>query len=375
MTEHPGGPLILAEVSLSAVRRNVRVFRERAGDARVMAVVKADGYGHGAVPVARAALEAGAEWLGVARVEEGLALREAGIRAPILILGSIGPEGALQAVAGDLDLTVFEPSHIPPLVAAARELGKRARVHVKVDTGMGRIGWRDFDEAARWMNGLRELPEVEIRGTFTHFAAADAEDLAHAQEQYRQFDRWVRDLTAQGLRPPYVHAANTSAVVSLPEARYDMVRVGIGLYGYLPNPGWNGRIAARPALRWTARLMHVKWVNPGATISYGCAYRAPDRRRIGTVAAGYADGLRRGLSNVGYMLVRGKRAPIVGRVCMDQTMIDLTGVPEATPGDSVVLLGEDGGERCTADDHARWTGTISYEILCGIAKRVPRIYV
>ncbi|MBX6396458.1 MAG: alanine racemase, partial [Alicyclobacillaceae bacterium] len=310
--------------------------------------------------------------LGVARVEEGLALRRAGIRSPILLLGLADPREVESAVAADLDLTVFDPAHLSPVVHAARAMKKRAAVHVKIDTGMGRIGWRDLEAAAQWLHEIRTVPEIEIRGVFTHFAAADADDLSHAREQWHRFDRWVKDLESSGLRPPLVHAANTAATIALPEARYDLVRVGIGIYGYLPNPGWYDRISVRPVLRWCSRLVHVKWVEKGATISYGCTYVAPEPRRIGTVAAGYGDGLRRGLSNRGYMLVRGRRAPIVGRVCMDQTMVDLTAIPDAVPGDEVVIIGEQGGGRCTADDHARWLDTISYEILCGIGKRVPR---
>ncbi|CAB3395218.1 alanine racemase [Kyrpidia spormannii] len=369
------GALTWAEVDLSAIRYNVESFRQLTRDAEIMAVVKADGYGHGAVPVAKAALEAGARRLAVARLEEGLALRKAGIRVPILLLGWIDPGTARELVAADLEVAVFDPAHIPPLAAAARELHKRAGVHIKIDTGMGRIGWRDTDQALKWAVELNKVPEVEIRGTFTHFAAADAEDLTHARGQWRRFDHWVKALESQGMRPPLIHAANTAAALSLPEAHYDALRVGIGLYGYLPNPGWKGPVVLRPALRWMARLVYVKWVEPGATVSYGCTYRAPARRRIGTVAVGYGDGLRRGLSNAGYMLVHGRRAPIVGRVCMDQTMIDLTNIPEARSGDVVTVLGRDGEETWTADNHARLLDTISYEILCGIGKRVPRRYV
>lgn len=364
-----------AEVDLSAIAHNVRLFRSLAPRARVMAVVKADAYGHGAVPVARSALGAGAEWLGVARVHEGKALRRAGVTAPILLLGWTGPSEVRAAVEWDLDLTVFAPDHLPPVVAASRELGKRAAVHVKVDTGMGRIGWRDLEEAARWIAAIRDLPEIEVRGVFTHFAAADADDPGHARDQWERFDRWVRDLEKQGLRPPIVHAANTAAVVRMPEAHYDLVRVGIGLYGYLPNESWYSHVPVRRALTWKSRLVYVKWVEKGATISYGCTYTAPGKRKIGTVAVGYADGFRRGLSNRGYVLVRGRRAPVVGRVCMDQTMVDLTDIPGADTGDEAVLLGDQGGDRCTADDHARWVDTISYEILCGIGKRVPRMYL
>lgn len=342
-----------AEVDLGAVAENASRLRARlTAGAQLMAVVKADGYGHGAVPAARAALAAGAAWLGVAIAEEAMALRAAGIAAPILVLGWTPPEQAQAAIQAGIDLTVFS------LEDAAAYRG--GRLHVKVDTGMSRLGF-SVDEAPVAMARLAALPGVEVRGIFTHFAGSDDDDLSGAR---RQLTAFRRALEALPFRPPVVHAANTAAIFRLPEAHFDLGRAGIGLYGY-------GGPGLRPALRWLTRIAQVREVPPQTGVSYNWTYVTQTSETLATLPVGYADGLPRSLSNRGAVRIAGGRAPIRGRVCMDQTVVSLAEVPGAKPGDPVLLIGD--GQ--WADDMAALAATIPYEILCRIGARVPRIYI
>lgn len=342
-----------AEIDLSAVAANTRALCARlAPGARLMAVVKADGYGHGAVPAAQAALGAGATWLGVAIAEEAIALRAAGIEAPILVLGWTPPEQAGEAIAAGIDLTVFS------LADAAAYRG--GRLHVKVDTGMTRLGF-SAAEAPGAVADLAALPGVEVRGIFTHFAGSDEDDLSGARRQLATFQSV---LGALPFRPPFVHAANTAAVFRLPEAHFDLCRAGIGLYGY-------GGPGLRPALRWLTRIAQVRDVPAGTGVSYNSTYVTETSERLATLPVGYADGLPRSLSNRGAVRVAGCIAPIRGRVCMDQTVASLAGSPDAKPGDPVVIIGD--GQ--WADEVAAAAATIPYEILCRIGPRVPRIYL
>ncbi len=365
-----------AEIDLSAVAANVALACRLAGpQAQVMAVVKAEAYGHGAVPVARAALDAGATWLGVATPEEAVPLRATGITSRILVLGPIAPEQAELVAAQDLDQCVSDPSQAEVLDRAARAHGRVLALHLKVDTGMGRVGLPPR-EARQAGEKIRSLTCVRLVGLMTHFAEAEAEDPAFAREQLARFAEAARSLAAAGFPRPIRHAANSAGLLFLPEARLDLVRPGIMLYGCHPR----GRRRPpepllQPALRFRTGITQIHDVARGESVSYGRTFVAQHHLRVATLPVGYADGCGRLLSNCGYVLVRGRRVSIVGRVCMDMTMIDVTGVPDARVGDEVVLIGRQDTEEISADEVAEIQGTISYEVLCRIGPRVPRVYL
>ncbi len=364
-----------AEVDLAAIAANVQVACRLAGPGTaVMAVVKADAYGHGAVPVARAALAAGATWLGVAIPEEAAALRSAGIRSRILVLGPIAPEQAPVVVAHDLDQCVSDLSQATLLSRVAASGGGTLRLHLKVDTGMGRVGVppREVRAAAERIAGL---PALRLAGLMTHFAESDADDPTFTREQLARFDEAARTLQAAGLALPLLHAANSAALVRHPEARLDLVRPGILLYGCPPCATRRpGDPALVPALRLRTAISQIADLSAGSSVSYGRTFVAARDMRVATLPIGYADGLPRLVSGRGHALVRGRRVAIVGRVCMDMTMVDVTPVPEVCRGDEAVLIGRQGAEQITADEVADLAGTISYEILCRIGPRVPRVY-
>ena len=365
-----------AEIDLSAVADNVRLACRLAGSGtQVMAVVKADAYGHGAVPVAKAALDAGATWLGVATPEEAVPLRTAGIATRILVLGPIAPEQADLVARRDLNQVVSDPGQAEVLDRAARACGRVVALHLKVDTGMGRVGLRPR-EVRQAGEKIRGLSSVRLVGLMTHFAEAEAEDLTFAREQLARFAEAVRDLAVAGVAAPIRHAANSAGLLFLPEARLDLVRPGIMLYGYHPRgPRGGNEPLLRPALRLRTEISQIRDVARGESVSYGRTFVAPHDLRVATIPAGYADGIGRLLSNRGCVLVRGQRVSIVGRVCMDMTMIDVTGVPDACVGDEAVLIGRQGTEEISADEVAEMQGTISYEILCRIGPRVPRVHL
>ena len=365
-----------AEIDLSAVSANVSLACRLAGrDTQVMAVVKADAYGHGAVPVSKAALEAGATWLGVAVPEEAAPLRAAGITSRILVLGPIAGDQADLVVALDLDQTVSDPSLAEAVDRVARARGRVISLHLKVDTGMHRVGIRP-QQVQSVAERIAALRSVRLVGLMTHLAAAEAEDPAFAREQLARFAEAERGLAAAGVRVSVRHAANSAALIFLPEARLDLVRPGIMLYGCHPR-GRQQHIKPllTPALRLRTVISHIQEVARGDSVSYGRTFVAPRDLCVATLPVGYADGYGRLLSNQGHVLIRGLRVPIVGRVCMDMAMVDVTRVPGARVGDEVVLIGRQGAEEITADDVAELQGTISYEVLCRIGPRIPRIYL
>lgn len=365
-----------AEIDLGAIRENVLLACRLAGPAtQVMAVVKADAYGHGAAPVARIALAAGATWLGVAAPEEAAVLREAGIPSRILVLGPIAPEQAELVVDHGLDQCVSDPAQADAMDRMARGRGRVVSLHLKVDTGMGRVGLppREVRAAA---DHLATLPAIRLAGLMTHFADADADDPVFTQEQMARFEAAAQALREAGIAVPLRHAANSAALLSHPASRLDMVRPGILLYGCPPRGGRRpDDPVLHPALRLRTAITQVKDVTVGSSISYGRTFVAPRNLRVATLPIGYGDGLPRLLSNRGQALVGGRRAPLVGRVCMDMTMVDVTALPEVRVGDEAVLIGRQGDEEITADEVAELAGTISYEILCRIGPRVPRIYM
>jgi alanine racemase len=367
---------VWAEVDLDAIRANVAALRAMVAPASVLAVVKADGYGHGAAPVGRAALEAGATWLGVALVEEGVALREAGVDAPVLVLSEPVPDAAACVVANRLTPVAYTSTGIEALAkaVAARGLGEPLAVHLKVDTGMHRVGAAVRD-AAVLAQQIVDHSELRLEGVCTHFAVADEPDNPYTNAQLAMFDAVIAQLRELGIRPAMVHSANTAAALALPASRYDIVRAGIGVYGIAPVPALAGIVPLRPALAVKARVSHVKTLPAGSQVSYGLRYTLPADARIATVPIGYGDGVPRNLAHVGgEVLVRGRRRPIAGTVTMDQLMVDVGDLP-VERGDEVVLLGCQGNDEITAAEWADRLGTIPYEIVCGIGPRVPREYV
>ncbi len=362
------------EIDLDAIRHNVDVLRGMVEPAAVMAVVKADGYGHGAVPVAKVAVAAGAAALGVALVEEGVALRDAGIDAPILVLSEPMPEAAFEVVARRLTPVVYTESGIDALAKAVADSGAEALgVHLKVDTGMHRVG-AAVDQVTRLARRVVEHSELLLDGLCTHFAVADEPDSEYTEYQLDQFAAVRAELAGIGVEPRVVHAANSAGAIGFPGARLHMVRVGIALYGITPAPGIGDDLGLIPALALRSRVSHVKALRAGDRISYGLRYELSHDSTIVTVPIGYADGVARNLGATGAeVIIRGTRCPIAGTITMDQLMVDVGDLP-VDVGDIVTLIGEDSGTRVTAEDWARRLGTIGYEIVCGIGPRVPRAY-
>ncbi len=362
-----------ADVDLAAIEANTRAVSEAVRPAEVCAVVKANGYGHGANDAAGAALRGGATRLGVALTEEGVALRKAGIEAPVLLLSQPSSAAMADVVRYDLTPTLYSPRAISALAAAAKRRNVTVPVHVKVDTGMHRVG-AEPDAAVALAAQIANTPGLELEGFYTHLAVSEELGRSGVTEAaLDRFDAAVEKLSAQGVVPRLLHAANTGGALGHPRSRYDMVRVGIALYGYSPGPDLVGRVPLIPAMQLRARVTHVQHLAAGEGISYGLRYTTARPTIIATLPLGYADGVPRALSAAhASVLVGGKPCPIAGTITMDQLMVDCG--PESTVelGDEVVLLGTQGDETITAEDWAQRLGTISYEVLCGIGPRVPR---
>ncbi|MBE3556966.1 MAG: alanine racemase [Firmicutes bacterium] len=361
-----------AIVDLTAIQQNTAVLRTMVPKGtQLCAVVKANGYGHGAAAVARSALSAGASWLAVATLEEAIELREAGIRAPLLVFGSVDPRDCGEAVAREIALTLLHPQQVEAVAAAVAQTRRCAHLHLKVDTGMGRLGTRAVPDAVALAQRAREAG-MGIEGLYTHLATADERDPAFTDQQVQRFQRFRQALAQQGWRP-VLHVCNSAGVQGYPQYAFHLVRPGIAVYGYPPRP--EGAERFRPALSLITHIVYLKELEAGSSVSYGRTFVARRKTRVATLPIGYADGVPRLLSNRGWALVRGQRVPIIGRICMDQLMLDVTDLPQVALGDRVTLLGEDGEERITADDWAAWAQTIPYEILCGLSVRIPRTYI
>jgi alanine racemase len=379
---------VWAEIRLDAVAANVRALKKLLpAGCRLMAVVKADGYGHGAVRVARTALENGAERLAVARLAEGLALRQAGVRAPILLFGYTPPENLEQVLDHDLTPTLYSLETARAHSAKAASVGRRLAVHLKIDTGMGRLGVlpnclrtgnpSPASEAklVKDIKAIAALPHIEIEGVYTHFAAADSADKRYAHRQFDIFQSILDQLAANGVDVELRHAANSAATIELPKTHLDLVRPGISIYGFYPSDDVDKRIVTlEPAMALKTRIIQLKRVPTGFHVSYGMTYTTERPTTIATVPLGYADGYSRKLSSRGTMLVRGVRAPIVGRVCMDLTMLDVGAVPGVQMEDEVVAFGRQGDAEITADEVAATLETINYEIVSSLTARVPKVY-
>ncbi|MCD8351888.1 MAG: alanine racemase [Planctomycetaceae bacterium] len=364
---------VYAEVDCAAIRHNICGIKNLLGpNTRLCAVVKADGYGHGSQAVAAQAITAGADYLAVAVLDEAVDLRAAGIGQPLLVLGFTPPSLAHAVVYHNLTQTIYTQGQASALSAAAGAMGRTVKVHIKIDTGMGRLGIFPED-AVGFFQSIAALPHLEIEGAYTHFAKADTLDKEHAHTQLAAFLAVRKQVEQAGMAIPIWHCANSAATIDMPEAHLDMVRTGIAMYGLWPSDEVDkSRIALRAGLRFKARIAHLKHVPVGTSLSYGCTFTTTRPSIIATLPVGYADGWTRMLSGRASVVVRGMRAPVVGRICMDQCMIDVTDVPGVQTDDEVLLFG---GPELPADEVAATLGTINYEITCMVGKRVPRVYI
>ena len=362
-------------VDLSALRWNLRQIKANVGPTvKILSMVKANAYGHGAPQVAKALAAEGGYAFGVATLEEAVELRSAGIRQPILVVAGVYAEQSGQFIENQLTAVAHDLEALKRLDEAAQECGAVLNVHIKIDTGMGRLGFLPAENDS-WLPSLKKLKALKVEGVFSHFSQAESVQGDYTRKQLRIFQDVIARLRAAGVAPPLAHLANSAATITLPEAYFDMVRPGIMLYGAYPSPKMASQIELKPVLSWKTRIMQLKKVPCGTSVSYGQTFVTQRESLIATLPVGYADGYQRLLSNRGEALVKGKRAPVAGRVCMDLTMIDVTDIAGVQPGDEVVLLGRQGDAEITADQMAGWANTISYEIFTSVSARVPRIYI
>lgn len=370
---------VYAEVDLSAVLYNMERMHEAVSpQTKMIGVIKTDGYGHGAVPIGRE-LEKLPYVFGyaVATAEEAFILRRAGLSKPILILGYTFPYSYDELVLQEVRPAVFRKDAVEALDVCAGRLGRKAVVHVKVDTGMSRIGIRPDEEGLGFMEWIAGLAHIEVEGIFTHFARADESDHSAALSQLTKFTAFVEEAERRmGKQIPLKHCSNSAGILTLPQANLSLVRAGITLYGLSPSGEVTKEmLSLRPVLSLKSRLVYVKEIEAGTPVSYGGTFVAKERMRIATIPVGYGDGYPRGLSGKGSVLVRGKRAPILGRVCMDQFMVDVSDIPDVSEGDVVTLIGADGGEKITMEELGELSGRFNYELACCLGKRIPRVYV
>ena len=360
------------KIDLDIIARNFDAVREKAG-VPVMAVIKADAYGHGAIEVGRL-LQDKCAFFGVSSIHEALELRQAGLATPILILGQTPVSAFPTAITQGIRPTIYHYEAAKALSEAAVAAGITAPFHFAVDTGMSRIGFQVTEEAAEACAAIARLPGLKAEGIFSHFATADCADLTRARQQSALFDRFVDMLRERDVEIPIRHLDNSAGLMNFPN-HYEMVRSGIVTYGMYPSDEVSPALLhLEPALQWLSRVTHIKTLEAGREISYGGTYITTRPTVVATIPVGYADGYRRGLSGKFHVLIRGKKAPILGRICMDQMMVDVTGIPGVELNDRVVLVGEYEGERITVEDMANVLDTINYEIVCGISRRVPRLY-
>lgn len=363
------------EINLNNIKFNLKQIKARVSDKTiVMAVVKADAYGHGAVLVAKAVVEAGANRLAVAVPEEGIELRKAGFELPIQVLGEVLPEQVSLLAEYDLIPTLSKLETAVELNKISVNLGIKQQVHLKVDTGMGRIGVLP-EKAVEFAQKINKFSHLELEGLMTHFAKADEEDKKYTRQQWQRFNNIIKSLEMVGIKVPIKHCANSATIIDLPAMELDMVRAGIMLYGLRPSDEVDQEIQLKPALSWKARVVYLKELQKGHGISYGASYVTQNKTKIATIPLGYADGYFRLLSNKGTVLIKGQIAPIRGRICMDQFMVEVTDIYDVDIGDEVVLIGNQYDKEISACTLANLCGTINYEIVSRISKRVPRVYV
>ena len=370
---------VWAEVDLDAIWENMVHMKENiAENTKILAVIKTDGYGHGGVPIAKM-LEQLDFMFGYAAAtyEEAHVLREAGVKKPILILGYTFPYCYEELIREEIRPAVYRRDTVEELVAAAAKVGKKAKVHIKVDTGMGRIGITPDEEGLEFVRFLIEHPELEVEGIFTHFAKSDEADKTSANHQLELFQNFIDKIqTELGITIPVKHCSNSAAILEMPQANMDMVRAGITTYGLYPSEEVSKDIVPlRAAMSLYSHIVYCKTIHAGQSVSYGGLFTATKDTRVATIPVGYGDGYPRSLSGKGYVLIHGKKAPILGRVCMDQFMVDISEIPEAMEGDKVTLLGMDGTERITAEELGELSGRFNYEFVCDLGKRIPRVYI
>lgn len=369
---------VYAKIDLGAIAYNMEQMKQRIGDgAQMIAVIKTDGYGHGAVPIAGLFEDTEYVWgYAVAALEEAVQLREAGIKKPILVLGCIFPDQYEEMISYEIRAAVYTKEMAVDMAKAAEKESKTAYFHIKIDTGMGRIGFPVSDDSADEIAEIGKLSGGKIEGMFTHFAKADETDKSFTWEQHDQFMRMQESLQGRGVEIPYLSCDNSAGIIDFPELKHQLVRAGIALYGLYPSEEVEqSAVHLRPALELVSHISYVKDVEPGTSISYGGTFTAPKKMRVATIPVGYGDGYPRSLSNKGEVLIHGKRARILGRVCMDQFMVDVTDIPDVKFMDRVTLIGCDREERISVEELSALSGRFHYEFVCCLGKRIPRVYI
>lgn len=369
---------VCATVDLDALKYNVASIESAVKESTgVVAVIKTDGYGHGAIPIAKCLEKNSRIWgYAVATAEEADILRQSGIKKPVLILGAVFSYAYPMLIKQGIRMTVFSYEMAKEISYEALKQQKTAKIHIKIDTGMARIGFQANNESLREIKKIAHLPNIEIEGIFTHFAKADFKDKTSANSQLMKFNDFIRSVEREGIEITVRHCSNSAGIMEMPKANLDMVRAGIILYGLLPSDEVKkDGLSLKPVMSIQSHVVHVKKVAPMTGISYGHTYITKEERVIATIPVGYGDGYPRTLSNKGYVLINGQRAKICGRVCMDQMMVDVTDIPDVYVGDTVTLLGTDGGLQITAEELGELSGRFNYELVCDIGKRVPRLYI
>lgn len=370
---------ICARIDLDAIEYNLEMMRRRVpSDTKMIGVIKMDGYGHGAAQIARSVMEEKDYVWGYAAAtpDEAALLRKKGIQKPILVLGCAFPEQRDEMIRKDIRMTCYTWEMAQDISERAQRLEKNAVIHIKLDTGMSRLGFLISEESADTIARITELPGIEAEGIFTHFSKADETDKTFTKNQIEKYLWMKTQLESRGIRFPFWHCSNSAGIIDMPEAAMDLVRAGISMYGMYPSGEVKKELVPlKPAMELISHVAHVKWVEPGTYVSYGGTYVTDRRTRIVTVPVGYGDGYPRSLSNKGYVLIHGKKAPILGRVCMDQFMVDATDIEDVQFGDRITLAGEEDGVCVSIDELADLSGRFNYEFVCNIGKRVPREYV
>ncbi|MDR0751679.1 MAG: alanine racemase [Christensenellaceae bacterium] len=358
-------------INLSAIKHNIQAASAKVPSGNVMAVVKADGYGHGAIPISKY-IENLVAYFGVAIPQEGASLREAGITKPILILGITAPEGISQLIDYDLTATISSIEEAKQISKLATSRDKIVKIHIAIDTGMSRIGFLpcDIDKVI----SLYDIPGLKVTGIFTHYASADETNKDLSKMQHEKFDLVIKELNKRGLDTGIKHISNSAGIIEFDNCHFDMVRAGIMIYGLYPSKEVTRAFVLKPALTWVARISYVKVMGMGCSVSYGATYVTTGETRIATIPIGYADGYPRALSSNSRVLIKGKEAPVLGRICMDQFMVDVTNIDGVCAGDAAVIVGESGSEKITVEELADKAYSFNYEFVCGIGPRVPRVY-
>lgn len=368
---------VYAKIDLDAAAYNMEQMKNRIGSgARLIAVVKTDAYGHGAVPLAEVFEKLDYVWgYAVASLDEGMILRKHGIKKPILVLGCVFPDQYDEMVRSEIRAAVYTEEMAREMAEAAKRAGKNAYIHIKIDTGMGRIGFPVSEESAEIIGRISRLENIQIEGMFTHFAKADETDKTYTYGQHKKF-MWMKEqMEKRGVEIPYYDCDNSAGIIDFPDMKHDLARAGISTYGMYPSEEVNqDAVDLKPVLSLVSHVIFVKTVEPGTSISYGGTFVAPKQMRVATIPVGYGDGYPRSLSNKGSVLIHGKRARILGRVCMDQFMVDVTDIPDVKFMDQAVLIGEDQDDRITVEELAELSGRFNYEFVCCLGKRIPRVY-